>query len=80
VNDNFPDEHLFVVVVKTPWFADTTNYLAIGRLPAHLSSPQKRRIVQHSAYYSWVGNDIFYTSPDMIIRRCVQEDEITDIL
>jgi hypothetical protein len=25
VDDNFPDEHLFAVAVKTPWFADTTN-------------------------------------------------------
>jgi hypothetical protein len=80
VNDNFPDERLFAVAIKTPWFADTKNYLAIGRLPSHLSSPQKKRIVQQSSYYSWVGSDIFYTSPDMIIRRCVQEDEILDVL
>ena len=71
VNDNFPYEHLFAVAIKTPWFADMTNYLAIGRLLAHLSSPQKKRIVQQSAYYSWVGSDLFYTSLDMIIRRCV---------
>jgi hypothetical protein len=79
VNDNFPDIHLFVVAFKTPCFADTTNYLATGRLPTHLSSPQKRRIVQQSAYYSWVGSDLFYKSLDMIIRRCVWEDEIPDI-
>ena len=29
--------------------------------------------------YSWVGNDLFYTGPDLIIRRCVREDEMTDI-
>jgi hypothetical protein len=80
VNDNFPNEHMFAVAVKTPWFADIENYLATGRLPAHLSPPQKKRIVQQSAYYSWVGSDIFYTSPDMIIRRCVREDEIPNIL
>jgi hypothetical protein len=79
VNDNFPDENLFAVAVKTPWFADTANYLATGRLPAHLSTPQKKRIIQQSAYYSWVGSDLFYTSPDMIIRRCVREYEIPDI-
>jgi hypothetical protein len=80
MNDNFPDEHLFAVAVKTPWFADMANYLATGRLPAHFSSPQKKRIVQQSAYYSWVGSDLFYTSPDMIIRRCIREDEIPNIL
>eukprot|EP00253_Pinus_taeda_P034324 PITA_34324 len=30
VEDQFPDEHLYVVVVKTPWYADVSNYLAVG--------------------------------------------------
>ena len=37
-NDDFPDEHLFTVTTKSPWFANTTNYLATRKLPAHLSS------------------------------------------
>jgi hypothetical protein len=79
MNDNFLDENFFAVAAKTPWFADTTNYLATRRLPTHLSPPQKKRIIQQSAYYSWVGSDLFYTSHDMIIRRCIREDEIPDI-
>ena len=27
VEDHFPDEHLFVVTVRTPWYADIENYL-----------------------------------------------------
>eukprot|EP00253_Pinus_taeda_P033154 PITA_33154 len=30
VEDQFPDEHLFVVAVKTPWYADVANFLAVG--------------------------------------------------
>ena len=41
VDDTFPDEHLFVVSIKTPWFADIANYLVTGKLPAHLSSYEK---------------------------------------
>ena len=37
VEDNFPDEYLFVVSIKSPWFADISNYLAIGKLPSYLS-------------------------------------------
>ena len=37
VKDSFPDEHLFIVSTYSPWFADITNYLATGRLLAHLS-------------------------------------------
>eukprot|EP00253_Pinus_taeda_P013007 PITA_13007 len=42
VEDQFPDEHLFVVAVRTPWYADVANYLAVGKLPKHLT-PQERR-------------------------------------
>ncbi len=27
-----------------------------------------------------VGTDLFYTGPDLVIRRCVREDEIPEIL
>eukprot|EP00253_Pinus_taeda_P033683 PITA_33683 len=30
VEDQFPDEHLFVVAVRTPWYADVANYLVVG--------------------------------------------------
>lgn len=33
VADNFPDEHLFVITVKTPWFADIAKYLSSGKFP-----------------------------------------------
>jgi hypothetical protein len=33
-----------------------------------------------SAKYCWVGGDLFYTGADLIIRRCVREDEMFDIL
>jgi hypothetical protein len=32
VEDQFSDEHLFVVTTKPPWYADVANYLAVGRL------------------------------------------------
>ena len=62
------------------WFADISNYLAIGELPQHLSSKEKQRIIQLSSTYSWMGGDLYKTSPDLIIRRCVREDEMHDIL
>ena len=38
VNDDFPDENLFSISVKTPWFADMANYLATGNFPPYFSS------------------------------------------
>ena len=80
INDDFPDEHLFAVSTHVPWFADIENYLATGKLPSHLSPHLKRRVVQQRTNYSWVGSDLFRTGPDLIIRRCVREDEILDII
>lgn len=80
VNDDFPNEHLFSFSIKTPWFVDLSNYLTTRKLPQHLSSREKQKIIKQSVNYSWIEGDIFCTGPDFIIRRCVQEDEMFDIL
>ena len=76
----FPDEHLFALATHTPWFADIFNYLVIGELPQHLSSKEKQRIIRLSATYSWMGGDLYKNGLDLIIRWCVREDEMHDIL
>jgi len=80
VEDQFPDEHLFVVAIKTPWYADVANYLAVGKLLKHLTPNEWKQIVQRSARFSWIGGYLFHIGIDMHIRRCVREDEIFTIL
>ena len=80
VEDKFPDEYLFAVSTKTPWFADIANYLVSGKLPSYLFPREKRRIIQSSASYSWINEELYNTRPDLIIGRCVREDEILEIL
>ena len=46
VEVQFLDEHLFVVTVKTPWYANVANYLAVGKLPKHLTPNERKQIVQ----------------------------------
>ena len=41
-DDQFPDEHLFVVAVKTPWYENLANYLAVGKLPRHLTTRERK--------------------------------------
>ena len=48
VEDKFPDEYLFAVTTKTPWYADIANYLVTGKLPPHLFPNEKRKIIQES--------------------------------
>eukprot|EP00253_Pinus_taeda_P013313 PITA_13313 len=80
VEDSFPDENLFAISIVNPWYADLANYLSTGRTPPHFTAKEKKRLVKQSAIYSWLNGDLFYTGYDMIIRRCVRNDEVTDIL
>jgi hypothetical protein len=80
VDDSFPVVYLFSLSINTPWFADIENHLATRKLPSHFSPHEKCRIITQSDNYSWVAHDLFPTGPDLIIRRCVCEDEIPKIL
>lgn len=35
--DSFPDGHLFAISTNTLWYVNIANYLAIGKVPRHLS-------------------------------------------
>lgn len=80
VEDQFLDEHLFVVVIKMPWYADVANYLAVGKLLKHLTPNERKQIVQWSSQFYWIGGYLFHIGADMHIKRCNREDEIFDIL
>ena len=59
VDDDFPDENLFVISTYTPWYADVANYLVTGKLPQNMSSQEKQRIVQLSANYMWHDDCVY---------------------
>ena len=56
------------------------NYLAANRMPPHFSHKDRRKLAKKKIHYSWIDNNLFYTGPDQIMRRCVREDEIYEIL
>jgi hypothetical protein len=49
VKDSFPNENLFAISIKSPWFVDIANYLSTGKLPPHFSPKEKQRIIRQSA-------------------------------
>jgi hypothetical protein len=71
IEDTFPDEHLFHIVTHTPWYADIENYLDANKMPPHFSYNDKKKLVEKSFHYSWIDNNLFYTGPDQIMRRCI---------
>jgi len=80
VDDQMPDEHLFAISVLSPWFADIANYLVSVQFPPHLSSKEKSIIMRKSASFTWIGGNLFKLGPDQILRHCVREEEVFDIL
>ncbi|XP_073153025.1 uncharacterized protein [Henckelia pumila] len=43
IKEQFPDEHLFEVNAKLPWFADFANFLSCGVLPQDLNHHQRKK-------------------------------------
>ena len=80
LTENFPDEQLFKVSFQLPWYADIVNYLACGVVPSVFSHQQKRKLRTDSRYYIWDDPLLFKRGADMIIRRCVPENEQDKIL
>ena len=67
VEDQFPDENLFAITVKTPSYADVANYLAVEKLPKPLTPNERKQIVQRSTRSSWIGCYLFHTMANMHI-------------
>eukprot|EP00253_Pinus_taeda_P035896 PITA_35896 len=80
VDDQIPDELLFTISVLSPWFDDMANYLVSAHFPPYLSSKEKSKIVRKSAPFTWIGGNLFKLGPDQILRWCVREEEVFDIL
>ena len=64
VDDQMPNEHLFVISVISPWFADIANYWVSAQFPPHLSSKEKSKIVRKSTPFTWIGGNLFKLGPD----------------
>ena len=80
LTENFPDEQLLKVSFQLPWYADIVNYLACGVIPSEFSYQQKRKLRTDSRYYIWDDPLLFKRGADMIIRRCVSENEQNKIM
>jgi hypothetical protein len=70
LNENFPDEQLFAVEVKLPWYADIVNYIMAKVFPLGMSSQERKRLMSICRHYHWDDPYMFKFCLDQIIRRC----------
>jgi len=74
------DEHLFAILVLSPWFDDIANYLVPTQFPPNLPSKEKSIIIKKGTPFTRIGGNLFKLGLDQILRRCVREEEVFDIL
>ncbi|GJV28836.1 reverse transcriptase domain-containing protein [Tanacetum coccineum] len=84
IQENFPDEHLLVVKLKNtetdPWYADYANFLVSKVVPQHLTYYLRKKFLSDVRKYIWDDPYHFKSCPDEIIRRCVFDRELHEIL
>ena len=68
------------VEATVPWYADYENYLACEVLPPDLSSQQKKKFLFDVRSYLWDDPLLFKRGADQVIRRCMPDEEVPNIL
>ncbi|XP_022871338.1 uncharacterized protein LOC111390517 [Olea europaea var. sylvestris] len=85
INEVFPDEQLLQIMhilqaTHIPWYADHVNFLASGSTPSDLSYQERTRFFADIKRYFGDDHLFFKRGPDQIIRKCVPEEEMEQIL
>ena len=71
---------LYSIMGKSPWFANIANYLASRYIPPHFNYQDKKKFFHDLKNFIWDDFYLFKICGDNIIRRCVPEWEVNDIL
>ncbi|XP_073019377.1 uncharacterized protein [Primulina eburnea] len=79
IRDDFSDEQLFEIN-SLLWYADFVNYLSSKFIPPHFTYQQKKYFFSDLKYYLWEDPYLFRICADGIIRRCITQEEVSEIL
>ena len=82
VNDDFLDKQLLAIenTKPVPCFANYVYYLVAKVIPPEFSYQQKKSFFAHLKHYYWEEPILYRHYADQVIRRCVPEDEMVNIL
>ncbi|XP_061374012.1 uncharacterized protein LOC133316288 [Gastrolobium bilobum] len=93
IKEEFPDEKIMAINVipdpqpkeakttSTPaWFADFANFKAAGEIPKDFTWQQRKKFLHDVKKYLWDEPFLFYRCADGVIRRCISEEEMKDIM
>ncbi|CAM8905497.1 unnamed protein product [Rhodiola kirilowii] len=80
ITETFPDEHLYAISGKMPWFAPLVNYLVGGKFRPSYSRAQCLKLKHDAKYYVWDDPYLWKIGVDQILRRCMPDDEIASVI
>ena len=79
IDDYFRGEYL-MQILSLPWFADFVNYLVCGVFPPDITYQQRKKFLSDVKHYYWEEPLLYKRCGDGLIRRCLPEDEVKDVL
>ncbi|CAM8965703.1 unnamed protein product [Rhodiola kirilowii] len=80
ITESFPDEHLYAVSTKVPWYASIVNYLVGGTFPPSFTKAQCMKLRHDAKQYLWDDPYLWKIGPDQILRRCIPDNEISSVI
>jgi hypothetical protein len=83
IHDCLPGEQLLQISETprgSPWYADLVNYLVCGIYPPDATHQQKKKFLHEAKYFYWDEPYIYKHCADGIIRKCVPEEEVKQVI
>ena len=80
IDDKFMYDNLFLVTSSPDWYAGIVDFLITQRLLVEWTKEELRKVRVNSRHFEVVGNRLYRRGADGILRRCVSEAEVPDIL
>ncbi|CAM8982156.1 unnamed protein product [Rhodiola kirilowii] len=80
ITESFPDEHLYAISTKVPWYAPIANYLVGGTFPPSFTKAQCMKLKHDAKQYLWDDPYLWKIGVDQILRRCIPNNEIASVI
>ncbi|KAJ9547052.1 hypothetical protein OSB04_019595 [Centaurea solstitialis] len=84
IKEIFPDEQILAIQhfqeETHPWYADIANYLASGLKQYNFKTQKFKKFLHESKQYVWDDPHLFKMGTDQVLRRCVPDWEMQNIL
>ena len=80
IDDSLIDDRLFVVTSTSDWYAGIEDFLTTQQLPAKWTKEERRKDQVNNRHFAVIGNRLFKRGAYTILRRCMSQVEVPDIL